>query len=795
MYLGAPNPWDDPAAYLPGGTTEIGASGGTIAAWDYTKSLDVRIDMSMDTWVPPTSAQSLFFRYETGSSGTLSFWMRVGTDGRLVVTRDSRSLSSTGYRVIGGEPGERLTIRSYTRTENVFGTNRLVSSQYVGRDGLYSSRWESLGTRLYSVSTSGSAAGQPKVGATDLAPGMTDVRTYGVTVIYDGNTELGFGRLTGAPIDEGLTTIDDGYSTGTTWGTLSSATLLNANLVTIPRERIQLSSWSVGVPDILAGPAANSAKFVISDPERELDPNNASGPHYGSLKPRTRVELYNNDTTLTEWTGYVEEFVPEWREPADSTMTLNCGDALSLAADTPVRRDEVMDRVVELRPEVYLTFDQLLPDGTVVNDGVGSYPDAYAPNLRSQQTCIAFANSGGSISLDGSTVAYIGTAGTSIPPFSLMFWTNAKVTSDLQMVFRDAQLSPALNRIGVYFDTSGRLNIDDNNGTVGYYTTNSQLDGDPHFFFLRFNDTGSVKVYRDGVDQAMTAAGGGTFLAHQDEWYFGAQLDGTFPHTEPLDEFALFTYTVDAEDAAAIYTAATTARTPEEVLENICLSAGVPTYTVNFIGTPTSEPLRGGGHGGSTMLSCLSTLVAHEGGYCYVNESGTITLTPSDHRDSPSAPVLVITDEDVALNQYEYRADELVLAPNSIGNIINTVEVSWSGVTTTFQDKASVAKYGARRRQIQSTSTTYAAAQAAAQALLDRYAEPATWVTSAKINLSAQEQSTQDFLDYAVAGGRVTIRRQPLGTGSVLEQNYWIDQFRAAVAGPVMSVELVLSPF
>lgn len=791
LYPGNPSPWRVGSSYVPSGSTEITASGGTIANWAHTDELDIRVDMALNTWTPPTNDQSILFRYLSGTSGTLGHWFRLQTDGKLNVVRNGVSLSSSGFRTVGGEDGERLTVRCYMRVATVFGVSRLVLSFYVGRDGLQSQRWESLGTRYFSVS-SFTTTGQMKLGITDLAPGLTDGKVYGWMVLRNGSSTFGVGDTTGAPIDPGLTSFSDGFSSGTTWATASSASALDADVVELSTTRIQSMTWALGTPDPLAGPSSNQAKITISDPDREWDPDNTSGPYYGLLQPRTPVTIWNETSGFPEWYGHVESFVPTWRGPGDGSMTFVCGDLLSLAADTPIRRDEVADRTVELRPDVYLSFDQLLPDGTIINEGVSDFPSASAPNLRTEQTCVRYSNVGGAAAMNGSFPAYIGTAPTSVPPMTLMFWTTASVTGDLQVVFRDYQVSPALNRIGVYFDADGRLTVDDNNGAIGYKTSNVVIDGTSHFFVVRFNDTGAFQVRRDGAGETLTAVVGGSFTAHTNDWYFGANADSAYGMAGAIDELVIATYTVDDADSDAIYAAAVTARTIDETLINMCLSAGAPSNSVAVLGTATGSDLRGGGYGGSSLLAGISAITSHEGGHATANQYGSIDLYPSDYRTTVT-PSVLITDEDRALISGEYRAESFVTYPSSVDSIVNTVEVVWSGVSTVFTDPGSVSRYGSRRRQIRTSGTTYAAAKAAADSVLTRYASPRSWVTSVQVNLGVLDDP-QDFLSSVYPEGSVRIRRQPLGTGSVSTSDYWVDQIRYSVAGVEMTAELILTP-
>ena len=133
-----------------------------------------------------------------------------------------------------------------------------------------------------------------------------------------------------------------------------------------------------GVPDDWTLQADGSATVVLSNRDRRFDPFNTSGPYYGNLLPRRqiRIRATHGGTTYDVFRGFIAGWPPEWTDAGqDSTVTLQCFDALQLLGSSSLPADWSRDYILSLSPRHYFPCDEPLTSFTAGTlKDYGTYP-------------------------------------------------------------------------------------------------------------------------------------------------------------------------------------------------------------------------------------------------------------------------------------------------------------------------------------------------------------------------------------------------------------------------------------
>ena len=85
-----------------------------------------------------------------------------------------------------------------------------------------------------------------------------------------------------------------------------------------------------------------TAQVTLDSRDRRFDPFYTSGPYYGKLLPRRQIKIegMSNSTTYAVFRGFIAGWPVTWSEAGkDSTVTIQCFDALGLMANEQVPTD------------------------------------------------------------------------------------------------------------------------------------------------------------------------------------------------------------------------------------------------------------------------------------------------------------------------------------------------------------------------------------------------------------------------------------------------------------------------
>ena len=278
---------------------------------------------------------------------------------------------------------------------------------------------------------------------------------------------------------------------------------------------------SRGIPDDWTLQADGSATVVLSNRDRRFDPFNTSGPYYGNLLPRRqiRIRATHGGTTYDVFRGFIAGWPPEWTDAGkDSTVTLQCFDALQLLGSSSLPADWSRDYILSLSPRHYYPCDEPLTSftaGQVLKD-YGSVPQnlfttanatqgpELAPGLPSKSIQ--------GINVDAATTSY-GPILAGTVNFSFACWAILDGNAN-------GSVGCSIGNAGAYISyntTSSKFEIvvsDNYSGLIRTYTTAQTYDsGTARFFAFAWNaTTKALTLWIDGVAASTTATTAGAII-------------------------------------------------------------------------------------------------------------------------------------------------------------------------------------------------------------------------------------------------------------------------------------------
>ena len=276
---------------------------------------------------------------------------------------------------------------------------------------------------------------------------------------------------------------------------------------------------SRGIPDDWTLQADGSATVVLSNRDRRFDPFNTSGPYYGNLLPRRqiRIRATHGGTTYDVFRGFIAGWPPEWTDAGkDSTVTLQCFDALQLLGSSSLPADWSRDYILSQSPRHYYPCDEPITPytGTSTLKDYGSIPLDMTTTVSAVNGGeLAEGLPGNSVQSSVSSAASSGYATTAANTnFSVSMWAVMDSTS-----------ATSGGTVGAYgwaigWDpATGRYVVtisDQPAGLTRTFTSSNTYDGSqPTHVAFSFNVTSKALVLMvDGVIGATTSATAGAII-------------------------------------------------------------------------------------------------------------------------------------------------------------------------------------------------------------------------------------------------------------------------------------------
>lgn len=528
-----------------------------------------------------------------------------------------------------------------------------------------------------------------------------------------------------------------------------------------------------------------TCSIKVRNDTRKYDPDHASGPYYGKLRPNrvVRVQATYNAITYPVFYGYLDRITQEPGGPNAAAATIDASDlfkllnrqelpgsayAVEVAADTPThwwRLGEPVGATVALdqgSAPINGTYSGVLTLGTsglVVRD-----PDTAMTTTD-----------GGTGQVEAKAAAPTGTT------FSVEFLVN--------VVTLPAGTRQVINTIpstlSVIIDNAGILTVNTSGlalGTGAVFTAGVTR----HVVFTAA--AGGTSLYVDGAlvdtDAAVTA------LAAADFYPGGSALNTT---AATIDEVAVYSTALSAARVAAHNSAARTpwnGDTPGARLARIASLAAV-TLTSLDTGSTTLQNTSLGG----TALAYMQKVEETEIGRLFVLRDGTLRFVGRREADMGSYLVTrsTLVDADSGAGD-EYRSVSAIVDE---GAIVTRATVSRDGsIAVTYTDAAAVAEFKTideTHEGLLHDSDTYSLYYA--QYLVNTKKAPTSRLGALQIDLpSAPVTLYPNILGIELAD-RVQYKRKPQNTGAVTSQYMRVESIEHSTGAHYWTTLLQLSRY
>jgi len=551
--------------------------------------------------------------------------------------------------------------------------------------------------------------------------------------------------------------------------------------------------------------------FVLRNDTRKYDPDHTTGPYYGKLRPNRRARFRATYGILTYpvFQGYIDRISQNYGGPNDATATFAASDmfkllnrvelpvsiyAAEVAADTPAywwRLDEPQASTVVMDA---VTGRTLSPFGTPTLGNAGLVTRDPGSALTMADTTSGFAGTGAFIA-----------AGTTDVTLEAIVKTTATVDSSAVSVSETG----AGQRFELFVSAAGKASFKWGK-TVGSNTqagtidgTSTVNDGNPHHIAGVFNATaGTIALYVDGALQAgpslvASIVGGGI-----QELVIGNAATGwVLPaaHTQGLvgtvDEVALYAGQLSAARILAHATARATpwnGDTTGTRINRIADAAGLPTADRAIdTGSTTLQATSLGG----TALAYAQKVEETELGRLFVSNAGKLTFVSRANGMSgtylTSSATLVDADSGAGIGYRSVEADmdEATIVTRATVSRENGVAVSYSDAAAQAEFKIIDETHDGLLHDNDAYSLYYA------EWLVNTQKTPVTRVGTVELELAGDPTNAYPYILPLEIGRRVTLKRKPQNTGSVVTQDMRIEAVSHETGGKYWRTRLQLSPF
>lgn len=452
-----------------------------------------------------------------------------------------------------------------------------------------------------------------------------------------------------------------------------------------------------------------TAQLVLDNRDRRFDPFYTSGPYYpNGLTPRRQIRIVGQigGSTYEVFRGFIAGWPVTWSEAGyDSTVTIQCFDALGLMATEVVPTDWAQFYTLALSPRRYYRCNDSRNAGKITDQNNTTTPmnlDVFGtPGFIFETPPMADGLSGNSLytQVDNNLTGI--PTNTSEPNLTVCAFVNI-ITGSTGSTTYGPFTSYTFGRTFVEFrynsgGTNGFWITLMNAGTTGRrYTLAAPPIGTPfHLAVVVTSNSGGIPsavIYQNGIQVSPTSttpvvSGGGSQESMRIDQF-------------QLSEFAVFTSQLTAAQVAQIYNSCTVrfSETTTARMQRLLDTTDWPAALEGFPASPVGTVAEIGS--GTGVIPELQLVADSEGGELYVSKTGVLTMTA--RRDvfnaTRSANVqATFTDSGVGIRygtelQIQYDADNL---KNDI-----TVNYSGDGEVNVYNDTV-ITGYGAASTTIE----------------------------------------------------------------------------------------------
>ena len=488
---------------------------------------------------------------------------------------------------------------------------------------------------------------------------------------------------------------------------------------------------------------SGNATVVLDNRSRIFDPFYTTGTYYGKLLPRRQIKIEATISSVVYpvFRGFVEGWPVTITEAGyDTTVTVQCFDALGLLADEELPDDISSTYILSLSPRHYWPLDDPIDPEDFASDelrDLGSSPQPLKP-LATFRT----ANGPAQAQALPNTALQVSEATTSLgwgyvgqdqaaTDFAVVGWYSTN-PQDATSFFASAMGGTSMD-IG-YFTSTSEFRV----YTIGktqftYYAATLEIDTNvPHHFAVNVNAGGTIdSAYIDGQPLTLTIINSGLFNYSRPEHYY--------TRSGQKQQHAVYFRKLTSTEIKTIYrlgrgllTEGTVARFNRVIGYTQFPAALTSTPSTSYTATVAEIST-----GGPPVTQELQTLSDSEGGNLFVSRNGTLTLTSREAIFQGTSLTSQASFGGAGISigtELSYRLDS--------NNLRNTLAVGYSGDgSTEASNAASVTAYGTAGGSFDTQLSTIDQAQALGNLLVGFSSTPAVVIDPLQVNVSATDAS------------------------------------------------------
>lgn len=514
---------------------------------------------------------------------------------------------------------------------------------------------------------------------------------------------------------------------------------------------------------------AGSATIVLGNRDRRFDPDYTSGPYYPNLLPRrqVKVEAVYSGVTYAVFRGVTQSF--EQGYPAvgrDATCTLRCTDLLTLFATWDLPRDAHASVIEPLAPTLWWS----LGDDVTALDNAGRYNAVYGEAREAIDPLVPGGDGASRVTITAANTS--GVIASRRPTFgskasyTLSFLMRADADCRLAYLWQTNVL--AGNQVATVDIVGGILRYYQGGGAGASETATATgtvpvADGNVHHIAcVRSGDT--ITIYVDGASDATATSAASMLSMDPLVMTIG---DISTPGYVEMDEYAVFWDVALTSGQVASLAATRIGWNGDRVgtrLQALCDILGVPAGLVSF---GTSSSSLGPFSGDSDAFSVAAQASRSDQGRLFMSKAGVLTFQPKT-TDMGASSALTFADDTTA-NAVRYAGFGLELDERLVYNLVTVSGADDSSFTA--RDATSQSTYSKRSLAWDTNLPSAAACRDVAQALVSRYAAPATrgrsWNVYPQRTLIGSTTLAWASVLNRELGDIVTLKRSP-STGTAI---------------------------
>ena len=589
------------------------------------------------------------------------------------------------------------------------------------------------------------------------------------------------------------------------------------------------ASWRRGRSNEFESVNAGRARVVLSNADRRFDPEYASGPFYGKLKPRKRIRIgmayadgnsygrFGASRELTAYTywqfyGYVDGWPQSYNGPNDATVEVSATDAFGRWARSHL--PSVWQQTIEAAANKTAWYRLGESSGTQAADSSGNkrhatYQGGATFNSRNSlvvgdtDNAIAFDGIDDYVALPFSVAVDTNAA------FSIEFWIEMPeaVGANDQIIYEQSQ-GQATDAPGVVSIlvrgtavNDGQLNVAFiSSGTSAILDSGVRVDDGARHHGVVTADGSFLSLFVDGTLVAGPSAY--TALSSPVSWLriadgkigSGVTADG-FKLTATLDEVVIYSAALSASDVAAHYDAGTAPWEGDT-------AGGRLDRILDYIEWPEADrdlDITSASLIPATLdtnaLDHAQSVETSEGGRLFVSRDGKATLVG---RQNMWAEAVYNTSnatfgDGAGELGYAMRTGDLFDYDDS--KIVNDARIrQYGGSEQAASDATSQDDYGLMSRNEVNYDARPGVVLSRAEYLVYKHKDPAVRVPTVTLKPERDPDSYYPVLLAADLGYRYTVKRRPQNVGSAISKEVHLEGVAWSVTPGSVEATFELSP-